>query len=54
MSKRFDFGYRDKLLADRLLSEGYEVKRLRNSLKNFMADILMYWEVSEVSERYGS
>ena len=28
-----DFGYRHKLLFDRLLSQGYEVKRLRNSLK---------------------
>ena len=30
-----DFGYRHKLLADRLLSQGYEVKRLRNSFKKF-------------------
>ena len=36
-----DFGYRHKLLASRLLSQGYEVKCLRNSLKNFMADILI-------------
>ena len=28
-----DFGYRHKLLVDRLLSQGYERKRLRNSLK---------------------
>ena len=28
-----DFGYRHKLLVDRLLSQGYEVKRLRNSFK---------------------
>ena len=27
----YDFGYRHKLLVDRLLSQGYEVKRLRNS-----------------------
>ena len=26
-----DFGYRHKLLVDRLLSQGYEVKRLKNS-----------------------
>ena len=36
-----DFGYRHKLLVDRLLSQGYEVKRLRNSFKNFMADIMI-------------
>ena len=30
-----DFGYRHKLLFDRLLSQGYEVKRLRNSFKKF-------------------
>ena len=30
-----DFGYRHKLLVDRLLSQGYEVKCLRNSLKRF-------------------
>ena len=30
-----DFGYRHKLLVDKLLSQGYEVKHLRNSLKNF-------------------
>ena len=34
-----DFGYRHKLLADRLLSQGYEVRCLRSSLKNFMADV---------------
>ena len=45
-----DLGYRHKLLGDRLLSQGYEMKCLRNSLKNFTAD----WEVSEVGERYGS
>ena len=28
-----EFGYRHKLLVDRLLSQGYEVKRLRNSFK---------------------
>ena len=36
-----DFGYRHKLLVDRLLSQGYEVKCLRNSFKSFMADILI-------------
>ena len=30
-----DFGCRHKLLVDRLLSQGYEVKRLRNSFKKF-------------------
>ena len=30
-----DFGYRHKLLVDRLLSQGYEVKCLRNSFKKF-------------------
>ena len=30
-----DFGYRHKLLVDRLLSQGYEVKHLRNSFKKF-------------------
>ena len=30
-----DFGYRHKLLVDRLLSHGYEVKCLRNSSKKF-------------------
>ena len=30
-----DFGYRHKLLVDRLLSRGYEVKRLRNLFKKF-------------------
>ena len=29
------FGYRHKRLVDRLLSQGYEVKHLRNSFKNF-------------------
>ena len=36
-----DFGYCHKLLIDRLLSQGYEGKCLRNSFKNFMADILI-------------
>ena len=36
-----DLGYRHKLLGDRLLSQGYEVKCLRNSLTNFTADILI-------------
>ena len=30
-----DFGYRHKRLVDRLLSQGFEVKRLRNSFKKF-------------------
>ena len=30
-----DFGYHHKLLVDRLLSQGYEEKRLRNSFKKF-------------------
>ena len=30
-----DFGYHHKLLVDRLLSQGYEVKCLRNSFKKF-------------------
>ena len=30
-----DFGYRHKLSVDRLLSQGYKVKRLRNSFKKF-------------------
>ena len=30
-----DFGYRHKLLVDRLLSQGYEVKCLRNLFKKF-------------------
>ena len=30
-----DFGYHHKLLVDRLLSQGYEVKRLRKSFKKF-------------------
>ena len=30
-----DFGNRHKLLVDRLLSQGYEVKRLRNLFKKF-------------------
>ena len=28
-----EFGYHDKLLVNRLLSQGYEVNRLRNSLQ---------------------
>ena len=36
-----DFRYRHKLLVDGLLSQGYEVIRSRNSLKNFMTDILI-------------
>ena len=48
-----DFGYRHKLLVDRLLSQGYEVKHLRNSFKKFLWQISWFhWEVSEVSERY--
>ena len=34
-----DLEYHHKRLVDRLLSQGYEVKHLRNSFKNFMADI---------------
>ena len=30
-----DFGYRHKLLVDRLVTQGYEVKHLRNSFKKF-------------------
>ena len=30
-----DFGYRHQLLDNRLISQGYELKRLRNSFKNF-------------------
>ena len=30
-----DFGYRHKRLVNRLLSQGFEVKRLRNSFKKF-------------------
>ena len=30
-----DFGYRHELLVDRLLFQGYKVKRLRNSFKKF-------------------
>ena len=30
-----DFGYRHKLLVDRLLSQGYKVNRLRNSFLKF-------------------
>ena len=30
-----DFGYRHKLLVHGLLSQGYEVKRLRNSFEKF-------------------
>ena len=30
-----DFGHHHKVLVDRLLSQGYEVKRLRNSFKKF-------------------
>ena len=30
-----DFGYRHKLLVDRLLSQGYKVNRLRNSFQKF-------------------
>ena len=30
-----DFGYRHKLLVDRLLSHGYKVNRLRNSFQTF-------------------
>ena len=30
-----DLGYRHKILVDRLMSQGYEVKRLRNLFKKF-------------------
>ena len=30
-----DFGYCHKFLVDRLISQGYEMKRLRNSIKTF-------------------
>ena len=36
-----DFEYFYKRLVDRLLSQGYEVKHLRNSFKNFLADTLI-------------
>ena len=36
-----DFGYHHKLLVDRLLSQGYEVKRLRNSFEKFYGSILI-------------
>ena len=45
-----DFGYRHKLLVDRLLSQGYEVKCLRNSFKKFYGSSLG----SIRGERYGS
>ena len=35
-----EFGYRHKLLVDRLLSRGYELKRLRNSFKKIL------WQIS--------
>ena len=41
-----DFGYRHKLLVDRLLSQGYEVKRLRNSFKKF------YGRYPDLIEKY--
>ena len=41
-----DFGYRHKLLADRLLSQGYEVKCLKNSLKRF------YGRYSDLIRKY--
>ena len=41
-----DFGYRHKLLVDRLLSQGYDVKCLRNSFKNF------YGKYSDIIRKY--
>ena len=34
-----DFGYRHKLLVDRVLSQGYKTNCLRNSFKKLMAGI---------------
>ena len=39
-----DFGYRHKLLVDRLQSQGYVAKCLRNSFKNFVVDIRILLE----------
>ena len=41
-----DFGYHHKLLVDRLLSQGYEVKRLINSVKKF------YGRYSSLTRKY--
>ena len=41
-----DFGYRHKLLVDRLLSQGYEVKRLKNLFKKF------YGRYSDLIRKY--
>ena len=41
-----DFGYRHKRLVDRLPSQDYEVKCLRNSLKNF------YGRYPDLSRKY--
>ena len=41
-----DFGYRHQLLVDRLLSQGYEVKRLTNSFKKF------YGRYPDLIEKY--
>ena len=41
-----DFGYRHKLLVDRLLSQDYEVKRLTNSFKKF------YGRYPDLIEKY--
>ena len=49
-----DFGYRHKLLVNRLLSQGYEVKRLRNSFKKFYGRYPDLIGKSQVGERYGS
>ena len=46
------FGCPHKLLVDRLLSQGYEVKRLRNSFENFMADILISFGKYQKSVKY--
>ena len=48
-----DFEYRYKVLVDRLLSQEYEIKRLRNSSKKNLWQISRsHQEVSEVGERY--
>ena len=48
-----DFGYGHKLLVDRLISQSYEVKRLRNSFKKILWQMSRsHQEVSEVGESY--
>ena len=41
-----DFGYRHKLLVDRLLSQGYKVNRQRNSFQKF------YGKYPDLAEKY--